>query len=777
VRTIYDSYPKKLAVRNVTPVGSIHKIITCGQNKKHNDLQGANGMLKKTLIILLFLLLLSNSTIAASLKTPNLPSQNPNELQIAIVHTKKNYAEQEIDQLLKQYPHLQKRFIFKEVFSGFSVEGPVRELEKLKQSENVNQVSKVQTYLAEAEDPVEIIGANEIRNYLGKSLEHVSGKGIKVGVIDTGIDYQHPDLQKNYKEGYDFVDKDKDPMETKGLGKRDTLHGTHVAGIIAADGKMKGVAPNATIYVYRALGPGGSGTTEQILAAIDRAVRDKVDIINLSLGSDVNGPDLPISLALNEVVKKGIVAVAAAGNAGPAEWTVGSPGTASKAISVGASTPNMNTSFININDQKIPLTNMGNSKEWANIGSVHLVGGGLGKRNQLANAKGKIVLLERGELTFTEKVENAYEMGAIGVLIYNNIEGPFQGMLEKEVSIPVAGITREEGEFIKESIRKKEVYLTIEKKWEKDILADFSSRGPVTSTWEIKPDVLAPGVVINSTVPDGYMALQGTSMAAPFVAGACALLLEAHPDWGPEEVKAALMNTAKPVKNRQNVTYKVYEQGAGRIQVDQAIDANVLVMPGSIRFGKYKLVKEQNQYQAYITVKNVGENIEKISFDIPKGKRGISWKLPLSFTLKPGQKKNVPIIMNIDNNLFNDKLQDGIIKVRAGGQLIELPYLYVLEEPDYPRIMGFDLLKNTGENSYEYETYLPTGAEEFGIALFREDTLQFVQFLDWKKEVKRGQLKGKFSIAKIEEAGTYRLKVFAKKAGKEDMLEKILKIK
>ncbi|REB74294.1 peptidase S8 [Cutibacterium acnes] len=735
-------------------------------------------MLKRTLgILLIFPLFISYTTLAASLKTPDLPSQNPNELQIAIVHTKTNYTEQEIDELLKEYPHLERRFIFKEVFSGFSVEGPVRELEELKQSESVNQVSKVQTYMAEADDPVEIIGADEIRNSLGKSLEHLSGKGIKVGVIDTGIDYQHPDLQKNYKEGYDFVDKDQDPMETKGLGRRDTLHGTHVAGIIAADGKMKGVAPNAIIYAYRALGPGGSGTTEQILAAIDRAVRDKVDIINLSLGSDVNGPDLPISLALNEVVKKGIIAVAAAGNAGPAEWTVGSPGTASKAISVGASTPNIYTPFILINDHKIPLTNMENSDEWADTGSVHLVSGGIGKRNQLTNVKGKLVLLERGELTFTEKVQNAYEMGAIGVLIYNNIEGPFQGMLEKEVAIPVAGITKAEGEFIKESIRKKETYLTIVKKWEKDILADFSSRGPVTSTWEIKPDVLAPGVVINSTVPNGYMSLQGTSMAAPFVAGACALLLEAHSDWGPEEVKAALMNTAKQVKNRQNVTYKVYEQGAGRIQVDKAIEANVLITPGSIRFGKYKLVKEQNQYKAYITVKNVGDNMEKISFDFPKGKRGVSWRLPLSFTLKPGQKKNVPIIMNIDSNLFNEKLQDGIIKVRAGAQLIKLPYLYVLEEPDYPRIMGFDLLKKTGENSYEYETYLPTGAEEFGIALFREDTLQFIRFLDWKKEVKRGRLKGVFSVGDLDESGNYRIKVFAKKAGKEDMLEKMLKIK
>lgn len=735
-------------------------------------------MLKKILrIFLLLLLLVPHSAMAVSLNIPKLPAQDPNEIQTVIVHTKTNYTEQEIDQLLKDFPHLEKRYIFKEVFSGFSVEGPVRELEKIERSERVSQVSKVQTYMTEAENPVEIIGADEIRNYLGKSLEHLSGKGIKVGVIDTGIDYRHPDLQKNYKGGYDFVDKDKDPMETNGLGNKDTFHGTHVAGIIAADGKMKGVAPNATVYAYRALGPGGAGTTEQILAAIDRAVRDKMDIINLSLGSDVNGPDLPISLALNEVVKKGIIAVAAAGNAGPAEWTVGSPGTATKAISVGATTPNINTPFFTINEKKIALTNMENSKEWAEMGSIPLVNGGLGKMDQLTNVKGKLVLIERGELTFTEKVQNAYEAGAVGVLIFNNVAGAFQGMLEKEVPIPVAGITREEGEFIKESVQKKKIYLTIEKKWEKDILAEFSSRGPVTSTWDIKPDVLAPGVVINSTVPEGYMALQGTSMAAPFVAGACALLLEAHPDWGPDEVKAALMNTAKPVKNRQNVTYKVYEQGAGRIQVDKAIDANILVMPGSIRFGKYKLVKEENQYKAYITIKNVGKTMEKVSFDFPKGKRGVSWRLPMPFTLKPGQKKNVPIIMNIDDNLFTDKLQDGIIKVRAGRHLIELPYLYVLDEPDYPRIMGFDFLKKSGDDSYEYETYLPTGAEEFGIALFRNDTLQFVRFLDWKKEVKRGRLKGEFNITNMDKAGTYRMKIFAKKAGKEDMLEKILKIK
>ena len=121
-------------------------------------------------------------------------------------------------------------------------------------------------------------------------------------------------------------------------------------------------------------------------------------------------------------------------------------------------------------------------------------------------------------------------------------------------------VTKEEGIILKEKIGKGERLfktLIIE---EKDTLADFSSRGPVTSTWEIKPDILAPGVTITSTIPGGYLSLQGTSMAAPHVAGACALIKQAHPDWGPEKIKAALMNYAKPLQNNSGEFYKTYEQ-------------------------------------------------------------------------------------------------------------------------------------------------------------------------------------------------------------------------
>ncbi|PKG22822.1 peptidase S8 [Niallia nealsonii] len=713
---------------------------------------------------------------AKTLDYPSLPQDNPYEKKIAIVKTKDNYSTQEIERMLKKYKNLTIRTNFHEIFNGFSVEGHLGEIQKLKKEQAVEIVSEVQTYSAEEENPVQLIGADPISSTLQNKSKPLTGKGVKIGVIDTGIDYQHPDLRKNFKGGWDFIDKDKYPMETVGKGVKNTLHGTHVAGIIAADGKIKGVAPNAEIIAYRALGPGGTGTTEQILAAIEQAIKDKVDIVNLSLGSEVNGPDLPISAALNKVVEKGIIAVAAAGNSGPLDWTVGSPGTASKAISVGASTPNIKTDYIEIDDKKLILNNMKNSVDWNSFSALEMMDGGIGEKENLKNAKDKLALIKRGGITFTEKVKNAISAGAKAVLIYNNEAGPLIGSLEQELSIPVAGITKKEGLLISEKMKKGSLFVKIESKWEKDILADFSSRGPVTTTWDIKPDILAPGVVINSTVPGGYMALQGTSMAAPHVAGACALLLEAHPNWKPEEVKAALMNTAKPIMDRENNRYKVYEQGAGRIQVDEAIQANTLVMPGSLRFGKFHLVDQLHEHTAFITVKNVGNTLEKISFAIPKKQAGISWKMPFSFSLQAGETKKLPITMRLDRHVVQKNLQDGVIEMVAGSQKVQIPYLYVLEEPNYPRVMGFELTKNSKEKTYEYEVYLPGGAEEFGIALFDKESLTFVQFLDWKKNVGRGLLKTKISKKNFPAPGNYLMIVFAKKSGKEDEIKSELTI-
>lgn len=725
--------------------------------------------MKKGEIDMLLNLILGFS-LALSFSTPSIPKE-----KVAIVMFNHPHTEQEIRNLLAPLPDIHLRYIFNEALSGFSVEGSPESIEKLAKNKELVSVTPVKKYQVETEENVKIIGGEEVRRFLDDKKKRLTGEGITVGIIDTGIDYTHPDLRRSYKGGKDFIDGDKDPMETRSMGKG-TIHGTHVAGIIAGNGRIQGVAPMAKIIAYRALGPGGAGTTEQVLAAIEQAIKDRVDIVNLSLGNDVNGPDLPISLALNRAVDRGIVAVVAAGNSGPDVWTIGSPGTAAKAISVGASTPTIEIPYLTIEEsgEKVRINPMINSKKWELNQSIEIAEGGMGKREQLKNISGKIALIKRGGFTFTEKVRNALSAGARGVLISNNIDGRFTGTLESPFPIPVGSISKEEGERLK---KEAPIVARFSKMEEKDRLAEFSSRGPVTGSWEIKPDVVAPGVAIQSSIPGGYLSLQGTSMAAPHVAGACALIKQAHPNWTPVEVKAAIMNTANPLMKNGTSLYRTYEQGAGRIQVNKAVHANTLVIPSSIQFGKYQLAERNDQHKVRLKIKNTSKKILRYSFQIPPKAEGLRWILPSMFTLLPAHEREIEVELTVKSQSFKEKIQDGYLVLNAGSDQIQIPFMYVLEEPDYPRVMGFDIGEGDKPGAYRYEVYLPGGAEEFGIALFKKEDYRFVGFLDYGRNLGKGMHSHEIEAENLPENGVYFAKVFAKKANKEDSIETFITVK
>src|SRR5690606_32655657 len=131
----------------------------------------------------------------------------------------------------------------------------------------------------------------------------------------------------------------------------------------------------------------------------------------------------------------------------------------------------------------------------------------------------------------------------------------------------VGAISKEAGNWLKKQT--KEIYLQLESEIVEDTVTDFSSRGPVTVNWNIKPDIVAPGASILSTVPGGYDSYNGTSMAAPHIAGALALLKEAHPDWSVEQMKAALLTTATPLEEASPI-----EQGTGKVNIEGAIQTN-----------------------------------------------------------------------------------------------------------------------------------------------------------------------------------------------------------
>jgi minor extracellular serine protease Vpr len=730
-------------------------------------------------LIAILIFIFQNDTLSKQpLSHPPIPTESPHEEKVAIILLKNELSTQKITNLLKPYPELELRYIFSEVLTGFSVKGTSDQIEELERQNGILNISPVQTYKVDSTESIKLIGGEKIRGYYDRDNHRLTGKGVTVGVIDTGVDYSHPDLRKNYGGGSDLVDGDKDPMETTSKQGQPTLHGTHVAGVIAANGKMKGVAPEAKIIAYRALGPGGSGTTEQVIAAIDQAAKDKVDIVNLSLGNSVNGPDLPLSIALNKLTEKGIVAVTSSGNSGPNKWTVGSPGTASKAISVGASTPELQIPYLLIegNREKIRLEPMVGAEKWVKDRSQEIEFGGIGRKDQLKNVAGKIALIKRGKLTFTEKAINAKQAGATGVIIYNNMGGNFIGNLQIDVGIPVASISKKAGIQIEQQINKGRYHIRVIEETEQDVLAPFSSRGPVTRTWEIKPDVLAPGVAIHSTVPGGYLSLQGTSMAAPHVAGACALIKQAHPDWSPERIKAALMNSALPLEKSKDQWYRTFEQGAGRIQIEEAIHAESVVSPGSLQFGKFQVKDQNHEHRAKLTVENVSKEAIHYNFDVPKKIKGMNWHLPLSFSLEPNEKRIVEVQLEVDPSVFKEKIQDGYLYIHANSRKIHLPFIYVLEEPDYPRVMGFELGAGDKPNTLRYQVYLPGGAEEFGIALFNPEDYRFIGFLDWGRNIKKGQLEKEITLENVPSSGVYLAKIFAKKSKQEDMVEMIIDI-
>ncbi|WP_283234591.1 S8 family serine peptidase [Alteribacter keqinensis] len=708
---------------------------------------------------------------------PPLPEIDPEQMQIVIVEADDDPVEA-MARVQEQLPDTQVRRTFLTLFNGFSLEIKQKDIEQLQTIKGVKRIDPVAMYEPSMDESIPFIGGNEIRSMLDEDGDRLTGEGIKIGVIDTGIDYHHPDLKKNYRGGYDVVDEDDDPMETTKEEGVPTLHGTHVAGIIAADGRMHGVAPDAEIYGYRALGPTGIGTTEQVIAAIEKAVEDEVDVINLSLGNTVNGPDWPTSVALDKAVEAGVVAVTSNGNSGPNLWTVGSPGTSSKAISVGASTPPLRIPYLVLDrneEQEWAITPMIRAQPWDQKREDEIVYAGLGRKEDFNNTdvKGKIAIVERGIVTFTVKAKAAKQAGAKGLIVYNNHDGEFAGTLEEIVDLPVVSMSKEDGEALLSELSKtnhsriRTVYHE-----EQDFIAPFSSRGPVTYSWDVKPDLVAPGVAIDSTVPKGYLDMNGTSMAAPHIAGAAALVLQKHPDWTPDQVKAALMNSAKLISDRDGNVYPPHVQGTGRVDLSRALKVETLVYPGAVSFGKWLRDDTRIEKQVKITVDNQSDERKRYTVDPPfEVPDGIQWKVPFSFYLNPGEKREVPIIMDVLPSVFEGGMYNGIIEVKSKDEIINVPYLFFVEEPDYPRVMAFMLEHTTEEDVYQYEVYLPGGAEEFGIVLYEPDTFQFVKYIEAKKDVDRGMLEEKLEIQGVE-PGVYKALIFARQDGKEDTIER-----
>ncbi|TCT26401.1 minor extracellular serine protease Vpr [Melghiribacillus thermohalophilus] len=650
------------------------------------------------------------------------------------------------------HPFVQVEFVYDTLLNALALKGKREDLIQLSQQTFIKVMHYVQTYRVP-----EPIGSTAFEEIPSPELNiPYTGEGVKVGVIDTGIDYRHPDLKENYKGGYDVVEFDEDPMETMPEDGMPTIHGTHVSGIIAAKGKRTGVAPDAEIYGYRALGPGGFGTSVQVIAALEKAVEDGMDIINLSLGNSVNSPDWPTSVAVNKAIDMGVAVVIANGNDGPGKWTVSSPATAVNAISVGASIDEGIIPFLEIPlmDKRISLSPLSGSVPWDIQKPYKLLDGGLGKK-PLSSLEGALVLMKRGEISFGEKAKNAEEAGARGVIIYNHNEETFQGGLDTEVSIPVVSVSREDGEWLIEHVIEKNEWVYPAYEEISNDIADFSSRGPVVVNWDIKPDLVAPGVNITSTIPDGqYESLQGTSMAAPYVAGTAALIKEAHPDWGPEKIKAALLTTALPLKKEDGSLYDPIVQGVGRIQPEKAIDPPFLVYNSRLTFGK--LTEKENRKKISLFIENRDHITRRFTFDYPERQNGLVWRLPGTLYIPPGETEEIEIELKADSDRLEKGLHQGWLSINSQDQTIQLPYIFVHETADYPRAGGLDFsFLPLKPDEYRFQIYLPEGADQLVVELYDPDTLQYQKTLIEEEDVRSGMYTQIFKRNTLGLSGNY----------------------
>ena len=445
----------------------------------------------------------------------------------------------------------------------------------------------------------------------------IGGETIKIAVIDTGVNFEHPDLLGIGEDvkivgGYDFIENDNFPQDTNG-------HGTQVAGIIAADGEITGIAPKSKILAYRVSEDGEAVSSDLIIKAIKQAISDEADIINISLGVDIIHDE--IDHAVNEAVKNGIVVVAAAGNSGPDNETIGSPGANPNAITVGATYNDIDSSIVStlqIGEEQFQVLPMLGTEIISEKIIEEIEFGGFGREQDLKylDVKNKILLVERGGevedevVFFSEKEHVAVNNGAKAIIVFNNEPGIFYGELIHEFipenyvpSIPAVSITQEDGLKIKKMLNTKTIGI-IDVFNHPDFVAMFSSRGPVSPFYE-KPDLVAPGVFVKTTsLGEKYNITSGTSYAAPHIAGAVALLLEKNPEFTPQEIKSKLITTSNLVTDPFGNEFPMNIGGAGRVNVTDAFNSELLILPSNLRFD---LSTEKNSQ-----TKNLHLNLDKL---------------------------------------------------------------------------------------------------------------------------------------------------------------------
>lgn len=658
---------------------------------------------------------------------------------------------------------------FKVVFDGLTVSVPARQLPKLVRLTFVAKVYPSLSYTATTNESPSIIQADALHQRTG-----ALGDGVKIAVVDTGIDPTSTFLNAdgmNYPPGFPkgglqwtspkVIVARAFPGPGSGRSGRVAVnpfdpHGTHVSGIAAGRSgtdappsrdhpgvnDLSGVAPRAWLGNYRVFTIptplGNSADTPEIMAAFESAVRDGMDVINFSGGGPAIDPanDALLETVAN-VVEAGVVPVISAGNDRDefGYGTAGSPGTAPAAISVAAVTNKhvftpsltLESPHLSGNPQQIPFApgiaptipaDWGSAQQLVDIGTLigrdgtgvdrHLCGPPTdpnGASNPLApgSLTGSIALVSRGYCSFVSKAQRVKDAGGVGLVLVNNRAGSVS-TIPVIMDVPSGMITDLDGQRIRNalagssgrgliSIDQQIRQITTDRS---GIVTYFSSAGPTAFGHQLKPDISAPGGDILSSVttqfdPSGFSVFDGTSMAAPHITGAAALLVQLHPGWTPQQVKSALMTTAGPAweNTLRTVVAPVTLGGAGVAHVNDAADPLVFTDPASLSFGDLNVNHGAAHASKLVLVSDAGTGGGTWDVElIPQSATtGATLELPATIDLAPGGDTFLPVVATASAGAAAGD-DYGFILLRRGTELRRIPYLFLVTRPAFEGVQA-----------------------------------------------------------------------------------------
>ena len=587
-------------------------------------------------------------------------------------------------------------------------------------------------YYPSAVDPdLAIIRATDA--WAGNGGPPNAGTGVKVAIVDSGIDVGHPCFSDS---GYPDQPKVGNPSFTnnkviaarvfnnKTPSRRYTpeavdSHGTHVAGTVACnfetptavDGvtlpyKMSGVAPRALLGNYNVFpGAVGSARSEDILNALEAAYADGFDIANMSLGGGASGIQDLLTVAVDNLDRANMVVTISNGNEGPGYRTVGSPGSAARGLTAGASSVGheiFHQVTVGDTDYRAVKGDFGAGPVTAPLrvlaDAASLFNGLSLACNPLAagSLAGTVALISRGNCSFSIKLRNVQAAGGVGAIVVNNAPGTIvmgQDGTAGQPTIPgfmvdpahAAALKAADGDSA--TLPQFGIYEAVAAN--NDIIGDFTSWGPTDVDFRVKPDVMAPGVNIVSSIPRAYCGgatcfafFNGTSMAAPHLAGSAAIVRQQHPSWSAAAVRSAIVNTAdrgvvKALDNATIVT-DANKVGTGRANLLAAVQASVALDPVSLSFGPVPSGSGTSM-QRSIQLTNISGGSQTFTLQVVDASGGaVAFSVPGgAVTLASGESATVVVSMSALKRASVGP-QQAVLQVSAGASVVARAMLFTL---------------------------------------------------------------------------------------------------